>query len=88
MIPQGLVCQSQLTESEKVTPALAKGHIASRSSCWSPNPDKSDCKMGHALLYTVHMLDAFKGILGFSSNFQRDHVILQQVIEELAISSL
>lgn len=72
-----------------MTQALVKSHKAIRSSCWSPNSDKSDSKTGHAPFYTlVHAAPRFQGNLGFTVSFQRDHVIFQQVTEELTVSTL
>lgn len=43
-MPQSLVDDSQFTEFQEVIKKLSKGHKATKSSCWSPNPDQSDPK--------------------------------------------
>lgn len=76
-------------QSQEVTQALTKSHKATRSSCWPLNPDKSDQNGACSWVIPLGMLfHAFKGTLGLTVSFQRDHVILQQVREELPISTL
>lgn len=56
--------------SQKVTRALIKDHITTRFSHWSLNPDKSDSKMGYALLYTLgHAAPILQGKFGVHLSF-------------------
>lgn len=56
--------------SQKVTQALVDGHITTRSSHQSPNPDKFGSKMQDALLYSlVHAAPFLQGNLRIHFQF-------------------